>query len=253
MLRHDDHQFCAAVCRPPKSNQPVPNAVVLLAVAVCCVLSARLAAAQGGAPYDLSWNTIDAGGVTFSTNDHYRLGGTAGQSDASTLTGGGYVLDGGFWPGVRAAATPTPTGTVTRTATYTQTSVATRTPTPIATATSTSGPPARTSTPTPSRTQTLAPSPTRTGTRTPTGMMSVTPSPTATSLLPCVGDCGRDGTVAVNELITMVNVALDHLLISDCELGDANHDGEITINEIVAAVNNALNGCREAVTVTGDQ
>jgi hypothetical protein len=41
----------------------------------------------------------------------------------------------------------------------------------------------------------------------------------------------------------MVNIALGHLLLSDCELGDANHDGEITINEIVTAVNNALNGC----------
>ena len=59
----------------------------------------------------------------------------------------------------------------------------------------------------------------------------------------CAGDCNGDGEVSINELLTMVNIALGNAAASDCLAGDANGDGEITINEILAAVNRALNGC----------
>src|SRR5262245_29171408 len=59
----------------------------------------------------------------------------------------------------------------------------------------------------------------------------------------CVGDCGEDGEVTVNELITMVNVALGAAAVESCLPGDADGDGDIAINEIIAAVNNGLNGC----------
>lgn len=59
----------------------------------------------------------------------------------------------------------------------------------------------------------------------------------------CTGSCNGDGEVTINELLTMVNIALGTASISDCEAGDANQDGEITVNEILAAVNNALGGC----------
>ena len=55
--------------------------------------------AQSGGGYDLSWNTADGGGATFSTGGGYSLGGTAGQPDAGLLSGGGYTLGGGFWCG----------------------------------------------------------------------------------------------------------------------------------------------------------
>ncbi len=58
--------------------------------------------------------------------------------------------------------------------------------------------------------------------------------------LPTVGDCGGTGEVTVNELVLMVNVALDQLPLTKCAAGDGNHDGAITVNEIVAGVNNAL-------------
>jgi hypothetical protein len=64
-----------------------------------------------------------------------------------------------------------------------------------------------------------------------------------TAMGSCVGDCNGDGEVTVNELITMVNIALGNANVSTCTAGDANGDGEITINEIIAGVNNALNGC----------
>lgn len=57
------------------------------------------ALAQSGGGYDLTWNTIDGGGATFSTGGGYSLGGTIGQPDAGTLSGGGYTLGGGFWGG----------------------------------------------------------------------------------------------------------------------------------------------------------
>jgi len=66
----------------------------------------------------------------------------------------------------------------------------------------------------------------------------VTPTP-----IPCVGDCNASGDVTVNELLTMVNIALGNADIATCTRGDSNHDGSITINEILAAVKNALNGC----------
>ncbi len=60
-----------------------------------------------GEDYDLRYNTIDGGGTTFSNAVDYDLGGTAGQPDAGVLSGGDYVLTGGFW--IAAEAT-LPTG-----------------------------------------------------------------------------------------------------------------------------------------------
>jgi hypothetical protein len=54
---------------------------------------------QSGGLYDLSWNTVDGGGYTFSTGQAYTLGGTAGQADAGLLAGGAYTLGGGLWGG----------------------------------------------------------------------------------------------------------------------------------------------------------
>jgi hypothetical protein len=52
--------------------------------------------------------------------------------------------------------------------------------------------------------------------------------------------------VTVNELITMVNIALGNAPVTSCTVGDTNNDGTITVNEIIAGVNNALNGCPAA-------
>lgn len=55
--------------------------------------------AQSGGGYDLTWSTIDGGGVSTASGGGYLLGATAGQPDAGALSGGGYVLGGGFWGG----------------------------------------------------------------------------------------------------------------------------------------------------------
>jgi hypothetical protein len=62
-------------------------------------LWASVTLAQGD--YDLSWWTVDGGG-TFSTGGAYQLDGTVGQPDAGVMSGGRYVLSGGFWGGAVA-------------------------------------------------------------------------------------------------------------------------------------------------------
>ncbi len=63
------------------------------------VRSAVLLATAGRAAgeYQVPWYTIDGGGVMFATGGGYEVGGTIGQPDAGTLSGGGYAVNGGFW------------------------------------------------------------------------------------------------------------------------------------------------------------
>ncbi len=72
---------------------------VLVALALLIFVFVAQSAAQTGDGYDLTWNTVDGGGYMFSTGGNYSLGGTIGQPDAGELTGGNYVLSGGFWSG----------------------------------------------------------------------------------------------------------------------------------------------------------
>lgn len=74
------------------------RAIVLGALMLISVVaSLSYVYAQVGGGFDLSWNTVDGGGGTFSTGGTYELGGTIGQPDAGRHTGGTYTLDGGFW------------------------------------------------------------------------------------------------------------------------------------------------------------
>ena len=47
--------------------------------------------------YDLTWHTIDGGGVMRSTGGNFELSGTIGQPDAGAMSGGNFTLNGGFW------------------------------------------------------------------------------------------------------------------------------------------------------------
>jgi hypothetical protein len=59
----------------------------------------------------------------------------------------------------------------------------------------------------------------------------------------CVGDCNGDGSVTVDEIVRMVNIALGSQDVSTCPAADRDGSGTVTVDEIVQAVNNALNGC----------
>lgn len=49
--------------------------------------------------------------------------------------------------------------------------------------------------------------------------------------------------MTVDEIITMINIALGTVSIGDCTRGDANDDDQITVDEILTGVSNALTGC----------
>lgn len=70
---------------------------VLIAVLALAVAGGLAVSAQSGGGYDLTWNTADNGGATFSSGGEYQLGGTAGQPDANASAGPNYSLAGGFW------------------------------------------------------------------------------------------------------------------------------------------------------------
>jgi hypothetical protein len=100
--------------------------------------------------------------------------------------------------------------------------------------------PTETPSPTPTNIPSPPPSVTPSPTEEPTTIATPSPPPTPVS---CRGDCDGSGDVAINELITLVNIALGNAPISSCVAGDADESAMITINEIVAAVNAALSGC----------
>jgi hypothetical protein len=56
----------------------------------------------GGGPtttFDLTWSTVDGGGALDLSGGTFTLHGTAGQPDAGVVSGGTFVLQGGFWHG----------------------------------------------------------------------------------------------------------------------------------------------------------
>jgi hypothetical protein len=72
-----------------------------LAVAVLMVWWAgptlQTANGQTGGGYDLTWSTIDSGGVMRSAGGDFELSGTIGQPDAGGMAGGDFAITGGFW------------------------------------------------------------------------------------------------------------------------------------------------------------
>jgi hypothetical protein len=59
----------------------------------------------------------------------------------------------------------------------------------------------------------------------------------------CAGDCSDDRAVSIDELLTMVNIALGTDVVANCSAGDVDQDDQITIDEIILAVDAALGGC----------
>jgi hypothetical protein len=91
-MRQTVRNLCGAI-------QVATGLAISLLLVFVALRSTAPAAAQSGDGYDLTWSTVDGGGHTFSTGGGYGLGGTVGQPDAGSLTGGGYALVGGFWGG----------------------------------------------------------------------------------------------------------------------------------------------------------
>jgi hypothetical protein len=241
-------------CGNPDTRAPLPlkrgrslNRVALAAATLLLVTSSSFA--QTGGSYDLTWNTIDGGGATFSTGGSFRVGGTIGQPAAGPLFGGPFALNAGFWGGIGGVPATTPTatrtGTIPSTATETAPPSSTQTTTAVPTAAGTTPTPSTTAvatTRTPTGSPTTSPTPVLTGSATVTETLPPSPSPTTTSAV-CAGDCDQGGSVTVDELVKGVNIALGVASVDICEEMDANGDGAITVDELIVAVNRALIGC----------
>lgn len=61
------------------------------------LLAALLFGTAANAALEISWFTIDGGGVMRATGGSFELSGTIGQPDAGKMSGGSFTLDGGFW------------------------------------------------------------------------------------------------------------------------------------------------------------
>ena len=89
------------------------------------------------------------------------------------------------------------------------------------------------------------PSPTPQPTLSPTPSPSPVPSPSPTATpIPapfCLGDCNLNGTVTVDEVLVMINMALGTLAVQPC--ADGNQNQQVTVDEILRALTNALRGC----------
>ena len=70
--------------------------------ALAILADALAASAQ---QYAIDWLTIDGGGGS-GTNGQYGIAGTIGQPDGGGMSGGSYMLDGGFWGIIAAIQTP---------------------------------------------------------------------------------------------------------------------------------------------------
>lgn len=79
----------------------------LVFVATAIAVSGSDAIAQAAGGYDLHWNAPAAGGGASCAMSGYMLNGTIAQSHAGpagALNGAnGYVMRGGFWPGVHSS------------------------------------------------------------------------------------------------------------------------------------------------------
>ena len=77
-----------------------------------------------------------------------------------------------------------------------------------------------------------------------------TPTPTETAIPTgaCFGDCNGDGMVGINELITLVNIALGSQPASACPSLPAG--AVVNISDLITAVNNDLSGCPSTPTPT---
>jgi hypothetical protein len=63
-------------------------------------------------------------------------------------------------------------------------------------------------------------------------------------------DCNADGSVAINELITGIAIALGDSALAACPSFDGDANGSVTIDELVAGIDAALSGCAATPTPT---
>jgi hypothetical protein len=73
--------------------------VLVLAALLSTLVGIQAASDAPAAIYAIPWWTVDSGGG-ISQGSPYTLSGTAGQPEPGSISGGNYLLKGGFWSGL---------------------------------------------------------------------------------------------------------------------------------------------------------
>lgn len=109
-IRHLGRQFARFISRLLFSRcgrvSDVMRLVLVLQISLMIGVCCTTATAQSGGGYDLTWSTLDSGSHSSAVVNGYQLAGTIGQADAGELSGGAYVLSGGFWTDSAPTGTP---------------------------------------------------------------------------------------------------------------------------------------------------
>jgi hypothetical protein len=71
--------------------------LALLFLLISVPILARPLAVSAADTYELTWWSIDGGGIMNASAGEDSLSGTIGQPEAGVFSGGGYALTGGFW------------------------------------------------------------------------------------------------------------------------------------------------------------
>ncbi len=79
--------------------------VPVLLISVLCLLGIVFCPLALGQQYSIDWEKVAGGGGT-STGGVYTVSGTIGQADAGAMSGGDYLVTGGFWSLIAAVPTP---------------------------------------------------------------------------------------------------------------------------------------------------
>lgn len=69
---------------------------------IALIIAVSFTTAAAAQSYEMTWSSVDGGGIAGATGGPYELSATLGQPDAGDLAGGAYVLRGGFLPGLEA-------------------------------------------------------------------------------------------------------------------------------------------------------
>ncbi len=80
-------------------------------------------------------------------------------------------------------------------------------------------------------------------------VLAAAPRSAAGSNGACVGDCNRDRSTTVDEVVTGVDIALGQSAVDACRSIDLSADAAVTVDELIAGVGSLLAGCPYQATI----
>lgn len=75
------------------------------------------------------------------------------------------------------------------------------------------------------------------------GLLCISPTVASAAMEACRGDCDLGNDVTVDEVLTLVSIAVGETDLGSCPVADRTCDGAVTVDEIIEAVSRALEGC----------